>query len=160
LSKSSGISSAPRAPAQRARLELLAALASSVFGGLAGGAIWCLLSLATESDMTLLIVPLSVALAFFLRWQGYVGQRGALCAVAATLLTFAYAQYLLAAARVAQLLGFPLRSTLFKMDLGLAWQVARANISAADVALLIVSCTIAAWLMMRTVNAPHHHPSP
>ena len=139
---------------------MFAALASTVLGGLAAGALWCLLSLAIDGDTTVLIVPLSIALALFLRWQGYVGQRGVLCAVAATLLTFAYAEYLLAAVRIAQMLGFPLRSTLFKMDPGLAWQVARANVSAADVALLVAACAIAAWLMMRRVNAPRRHPSP
>ena len=124
-------------------------LASAVLGGLAAGAVWCLLSLATDIDTTFLIVPLAIALAAFLRWQGIGGRSGAVCAVAATLLTFAYAQYLFAAVRVAQMLGFALRNTLFKMDLALGWQVARANLSAWDIGLLVLACAVAIWLMLR-----------
>ncbi len=124
-------------------------LASAVLGGLAAGAVWCLLSLATEADTTFLIVPLAIALAFFLRWQDFGGRSGAVCAVAATLLTFVYAQYLFAAVRIAQMLGFPLRSTLFKMDFALGLQVIRANLNAWDIGLLMLACVIAAWLMVR-----------
>lgn len=124
-------------------------LASALLGGLAAGALWCLLSLATDYDTTFLIVPLAIVLAAFLRWQGFGGRSGAVCAVAATLLTFVYAQYLFAAVRVAQMLGFPLRSTLFKMDFALGWQVARANLGAWDIGLLALGCVVAAWLMVR-----------
>ena len=136
-------------PAAPGRGGMFAMLASTLFGGLAAGAVWCLVSLATDVDTTPLIVPLAIALAVFLRWQGYQGRSGAACAVVATLLTFAYAQYLFAAVRVAQMLGFPLRSTLFKMDFALGLQVIRANLSAWDIGLLVLACVAAAWLMLR-----------
>jgi hypothetical protein len=128
-------------------------LASAMLGGLAAGALWCLLSLATDYDTNFLIVPLAIGLAVFLRWQGFAGRGGAACAIAATLLTFVYAQYLLAAARIAQMLGFPLRSTLFKMDFALGWQAARANLSTWDLGLLVLACVVAAWLMVRQASS-------
>jgi hypothetical protein len=128
-------------------------LASALLGGLAAGAVWCLLSLATDIDTTFLIVPLAIILAIFLRWQGFSGRSGAVCAAAATLLTFAYAQYLFAAVRVAQMLGFPLRSTLFKMDFALGLQVIRANLGAWDIGLLTLACVVAAWLMLRNAKS-------
>lgn len=131
------------------RAGLLAAIASALLGGLAAGALWCLLSLYTERDTTALIVPIAFGLAVFLRWQGLGGRRGAICAVAATLLAFVYAQYLFAAVRIAQMLGFPLCSTLFKMDFALAWQATRANLSVWDLGLVVLACAAAAWLMMR-----------
>ena len=127
-------------------------LASVLLGGLAAGALWCLLSLATDYDTTFLIVVFATGLAIFLRWQGFVGRSGAVCAVAATLLTFVYTQYLFAAVRIAQMLGFPLRSTLFKMDFALAWQVFRAHLGAWDVGLLVLACVVAAWLMLRQTS--------
>ncbi len=105
------------------RVNLLTMLASVLLGGLAAGAVWCLLSLATDYDTTFLIVPLAAGLGAFLRWQGLRGSQGTISTIAATLLAFVYAQYLLAAVRVAQMLGFPLRSVLFKMDFALGWQV-------------------------------------
>jgi len=122
--------------------------AAALFGGLAAGALWCLVSLAFDADTALLILPFAVAIAAFLRWQGYAGWPGAACAVAATLLAFAYAQYLFVAVRIAQTLGLPLRSTLFKMDFGLGWQIARASIGTLGTAALVAACATAAVAML------------
>jgi hypothetical protein len=122
---------------------------TAIMGGLAGGALWCLLSLAVDYNTTFLILPLAVGLAIFLRWQGYSGRLGSICAVTGTLLMFVYAQYLFAAVRIAQMLGFPLRSTLFKMDFALAWQVFRGHLNAYDVGLLLLACVAAVWMMTR-----------
>ncbi|MEO8801755.1 MAG: hypothetical protein ABI304_12360 [Rudaea sp.] len=129
--------------------SVISTVAGIVLSGLAGGAIWCLLSLLTEYDTTLLIVPLAIGIAAFMRWQRYRGIHGAISAVAATLIAFAYAQYLFAAVRIAQMLGFSLRNTLFKMDFGLAWHAIRANLDVWHVGLLILACALAAWLMLR-----------
>jgi hypothetical protein len=136
-------------PLVRSAPKLWLEVITVIMCGLAAGALWCLLALAIEHDATFLIAPLAIVLALFLRWQGYNGRRGAICAVAATMLAFIYAQYLFAAVRIAQMLGFPLRSTLFKMDVALAWQATRANLSAWDFGLLVLACVAAAWLMMR-----------
>ena len=127
----------------------LAMLANVLLSGLAAGATWCLLSLETDRDTTVLIVPLALAIAWFLRWQGYSARVGAACAVGATMIAFAYAQYLFAAVNIAQSLGFPLRDTLFKMDFGLAWQVVRAHLGPLDLGLLAFSLVLATYYASR-----------
>jgi hypothetical protein len=117
--------------------------------GLAAGALWCLLSLGIDRGVGTLIVPLAFGIGIYFRWLGLVGARGAIGAIASILIAFVYAQYLFAAVRVAQTLGFPLRSTLFKMDLGLAWQVTRGNLALIDFAALILACVVAAALTLR-----------
>jgi hypothetical protein len=137
---------------QRSAPKLWLEIITAIMCGLAAGALWCLLALAIDHDATFLIVPLAIVLALFLRWQGYDGPRGAVCAVAAILLAFIYAQYLFAAVRIAQMLGFPLRSTLFKMDFALAWQATRANLSVWDLGLLLLACVVATLIMLRQTS--------
>jgi|SRR5579883_604289 hypothetical protein len=137
-------------PSTPPRPGLLATLANVLMCGLAAGAVWCLLSLPVELDTGLLIVPFAIAIAAYLRWQGHRGRGGAWCALAATLIAFAYAQYLFAAVRIASLLGFPLRDTLFKTDLGLAWPIIRAHLRLVDLAALGVACAGAVWMMLRS----------
>lgn len=139
----------PRAAPARSRSGIFSTLASIILGGLAAGAIWVVLALTTERDTTFLIVPLSIGLAFFMRWQRYSGFHGVFCVVAATVLAFAYAQYLFAAVRIAQMLGIALREALFKMGFGFAWQVTLANLRASDVSWLALACVVAAWMMLR-----------
>ena len=124
----------------RGRVGSITMFCSVLLSGLAAGALWCLLSLGIERGVGTLIVPLGLAIGIYFRWLGLRNAAGAACATAAILLAFVYAQYLFAAVRIAQMLGFPLRSTLFKMDLGLAWQVTRANIGAAELVWLLLAC--------------------
>jgi hypothetical protein len=126
----------------RARVGAFTAIASVLFAGLATGALWCLLSLGLRRGEVLLILPLAAGVGVYFRWLGLVGARGAVCAIASILLAFAYAQYLFAAVRIAQMLGFPLRSTLFSMDAGLAWQAMRANVGALDFVVLLLAVVI------------------
>ena len=111
---------------------LWSCLFTTAIAGLAAGALWCLLALALPRGADFLIVPLGGAIGFYFRWLGFPGKRGAICAIASVLIAFVYAQWLFAAVRVAQMLGFPLRNTLFKMDWGLAWHAASANIGTWD----------------------------
>jgi len=128
---------------------LYGALATIALGGLAAGALWCVLALTLRSWAGLLVLPTGFAIGFYFRWLGYRGVRGAACAVAAMLIAFVYAQWLFAAVHVAQMLGFALRYTLFKMDLGLAWQAARTNLSAVDFALLALAAGAAGGIAGR-----------
>jgi len=138
-------------PSSRPRAGTFAQICAIVFAGLASGALWCLLSLGLERGEGLLIAPLGLAVGFYFRWLGVYGMRGIVASSAAILIAFVYAQYLFAAVRVAQMLGLPLRSTLFQMDAALAWQVARANIGAWDVGALLAALVAAAILV---VSAP------
>jgi hypothetical protein len=122
---------------------------SVLLSGLAAGAVWCLLALGLTRGAEFLIVPLGGAIGLYFLWLGFRGTRGATCATSAVLVAFVYAQYLFAAVRVAQILGFPLRRTLFKMDWGLAWQASLANLGTQDFVWLAMACAIAAWIPAR-----------
>jgi hypothetical protein len=136
---------------------IAASVASVAFGALAGGALWCFVSVAIRYNTDALIIPIGFALGVFLRWQGFSGRQAMLCAAAATVLAFAYAQYLFGAVRIAQGLGFPLREALFKADFALIADVAWANLRIHDwVALaiaMLLGCAVAA------VRAPAKTPS-
>lgn len=140
--------STPQAAAAR-KHGILTLVFSIVLAGLAAGALWCLLALVFERAAGWLIVPLGAAIGVYFRWLGIAGRRGVVCACIAVLLAFVYAQYLFAAIRVADMLGFSLRSTLFKMDWGLAWQATRANLGAMDFVALLAALLIACWIAAR-----------
>lgn len=132
---------------------LFSAILATLLGGLSCGALWCLLALSLARGAELLIVPLGAAIGYYFRWLGLAGKRGAICAAAAVLIAFVYAQYLFAAVRVAQMLGFALRNTLFKMDWGLAWQAASTNLGVWDFVWLLLACTNAAWIASMFKNS-------
>lgn len=123
---------------------------STLLAGLAAGALWCLLGVVWDSLATWLIVPLAAAIGVYLRWTGIGGRRGAACATLAVLLAFVYAQYLFGAVRVADMLGLPLRNTLFKMDLGLAWQAVRANLGYVNLLALALGLASAWRIVLHT----------
>jgi hypothetical protein len=128
---------------------LFSCTATSAIAGLAAGALWCLLALGLTRGAEFLIVPLGGAIGLYFRWLGFRGTSGAICAASAVLIAFVYAQYLFAAVRVAQILGFALRNTLFKMDWGLAWQGASANIGTWDLVALAIAIIAAVWFASR-----------
>ena len=150
-------------PSVTERGSFLALTACVLLSGLAAGAIWCLLSLLVDVDTTVLLVPLAFAIGRFLRWQGFGHRRGAIGAVIATLIAFVYAQYICAAMRMADMLGFPLRDTLFKMDFRFAWRVVRSTLSGWDLVILIAAVAVAvittAWSRGR-LSARRRRPSP
>ena len=127
---------------QRGGIYLI--LATLLLSGLAAGALCCLLALMIKRDATLLLLPFAFAIGWFMQWQGYRGARGAVIAAAAMLICLIYTQYLYAAVRIADMLGFPLRNTLFKMDFDLAWQMIRANFSAWGIATCVLAPLLAA----------------
>lgn len=126
------------------RGNIVALVACVVLSGLAAGALWCLLSLFIERDSSIALVAFAFLIALFLRWQGFANRNGAIGAVIATTFAFVYAQYLFSAVRMAEMLGFPFRDTLFKMDLPFAWRVAKSTVTMWDFAILIVACVVAA----------------
>jgi hypothetical protein len=134
------VSSSP--PVKRG--NIVALIACVVLCGLAAGALWCLLSLFIERDSSIALVAFAFLIALFLRWQGFANRNGSIAAVTATFLSFVYAQYLFSAVRMAEMLGFPLRATLFKMDLPFAWRVAKSTVTMWDFAILLVACFVAA----------------
>jgi hypothetical protein len=121
--------------------------------GLAAGALCCLFALMIKFDPGWLMLPCALAIGAFVRWQGYRGARGAIFAASAMLLSVLYTEYLYAAVRIADMLGFPLRDTLFKMDWRLAWQVDAANFAIGKItALALAPLLAAATATMRGVR--------
>jgi hypothetical protein len=99
---------------------------------MAGGVAWCFLSLWLPWFAQYGIVPIGIALALSLRWQGYRGTRAVVCTVLAIVIAFVYAQYLFGAVRIADSMGLPLRDALFKAGFGLTVDIAWANLRIAD----------------------------
>lgn len=123
--------------------------ATALLTGLAGGALSCLIALAIKQDPVWLMPPLGLAIGTFMRWQRFAGARGALAAAGAMLVCIVYAEYLYAAVRMADMLGFPLRDTFFRMDWRLAWQLVRSNTNALDALVLIAAPLLAAFITRR-----------
>ncbi len=116
---------------------------------LASGAIWCVLALYTGRDLAILALPSAVVIAWALRGNRQSRFLDAALAAICTAFACAYAQYLLAAARIASVLGIPMRKTLFDMGAGLASDVARTGISPSDWAFFALALVLAAWLVLR-----------
>jgi len=124
-------------------------LAITLLTGLAGGALCCLLALAMGQEPTWLMLPAAFAIGGFIRWQRFNSTRGALAAASAMLVCVVYAEYIYAAVRMADMLGFPLRDTLFTVDWRLALQIARGNSGAWQIVAMIVSPLLAAAVVLR-----------
>ena len=131
-------------PTRPSRGGALVATGTVLLTGLAAGALCCLLALLIKLDPAWLMLPSALGIGAFVRWQGYRGARAALIAATAMLLGVLYTEYLYAAVRMADMLGFPLRDTLFKMDWRLAWQIGAANFAAWKIAVLALAPVLAA----------------
>ena len=118
--------------------------ATALLTGLAAGALCCLLALVIKQDPIWLMLPAAFVIGAFMRWQRFNGARGAIAAAGAAMICVAYTEYIYAAVRMADMLGFPLRDTLFKVDWRLALQIVRANAGAVEVAVLVLAPAIAA----------------
>jgi hypothetical protein len=125
------------------RGSLAALIAATLLSGLAAGALWCLLSIFIDTQSAAVLIAFGALIGWFMRWLDYADRRGAAGAVIATLIAFVYAQYLFAAVRMANLLGFPLRDTLFRMDLPYAWRIVRDGVTLWDIGFAIVACVVA-----------------
>ncbi len=138
------LSVSPTRPTPRRAAAIANCVAATVFGALAGGVLWCFASVSTSHDTTLLIVPIGIALGLFMRWQGYTRRVAMPCAALATLIAFAYAEYLFAAVRIAQSLGLPMRDALFKAGFALTSDIAWSNLHTHDGVLLAIAVLLAA----------------
>lgn len=139
--------SIPSSP-YRSKLVLFA---TAVLTGLAAGALCCLLALMIKQDPVWLMLPIALVIGAFMRWQHFNGARGALAAAGATLICVAYAEYIYAAVRMADMLGFPLRDTLFKLDWQLALQIARAQLGPWQAAVCASAQVLAGVIAARRV---------
>jgi hypothetical protein len=124
----------------------------ALMSALAGGAVWCLLSLYSRGDLAAFSFLIALAVAWQLRGNGYAGRwSGALLAAFCVALASAYAFYLQAVAQVAAMLGLPMRAALVQMEPGMALAIARANFGGWSAVLVILAVLLAAGA---TVFAP------
>jgi hypothetical protein len=142
--------STPVPPPRGGRFVLFA---TALLTGLASGALCCLLALVIKQDPTWLMLPAAFAVGAFMRWQRFSGAPGAIAAAGAMLICVAYTEYIYAAVRMADMLGFPLRDTLFRVDWQLALQIARANAGVVEAAVFVLAPALAAAMTARTARA-------
>lgn len=125
-------------------------IATALMSALAGGAVWCLLSLYSRSELAGFAFVVAVVVAWTLRTHGFAGSRiGAFVAAACVLLAAIYAACLQAVAQIASLLGLSMRATLLQMDPSMALAIARANLSGWSAAIVASAIALAILLMLR-----------
>lgn len=122
-------------------------IATALMFALAGGAVWCLLSLYSRGPLALFSFVLAVPIAWSLRTHGYAGRAvGALLAAGCIALATAYAFYLQAVAQVASLLGLPMRTALRQIDPAMAVDIAWTNLCGWNMVIIACAAIAAAWL--------------
>lgn len=115
---------------------------------LAGGALWCLLSLRVAGDLAPFAFVVAGTVVWALRAHGYGGRRaGIILAPLFVAIAAAYAFYLQAVARVAGMLGVSIREAFTKMQGGFALDIARAHLGFASTAIVVVAIIVASLAM-------------
>jgi len=124
-------------------------IAIALMCALAGGAIWCLLSLYSRGDLAAFAFAVALCIVWQLRGNGYGGHwSGALIAAFCVALAAAYSFYLQAVAQVASMLGLPMRTALVQIDPAMAIDIARANLRGSSGMLVLAAIVVAAGAMM------------
>ena len=125
-------------------------IATALMYALAGGAVWCLLSLYSRGDLAGFAFVIAAAVAWTLRTNGHAGRwPSAVFAAACVLFAATYAFYLQAVASIASMLGLPMRATLQQMGLAMGLDVARASLDAWSGLMVIAASALAMWLVLR-----------
>ena len=123
-------------------------IAIALMCALAGGAVWCLLSLYSRGDLAAFAFVVALCIVWQLRGNGYAGRwSGALIAAFCVALAAAYSFYLQAVAQVASMLGLPMRVALLQMEPGMAIAIACKNLDVWNTvtiggAMAVAACTI------------------
>jgi hypothetical protein len=124
-------------------------IAIALMCALAGGAIWCLLSLYSRGDLAAFAFAVALCIVWQLRGNGYGGRwSGALIAAFCVALAAAYSFYLQAVAQVASMLGLPMRAALVQIDPAMAIDIARANLRGGSGVLVLAAVAAAAGAML------------
>ena len=124
-------------------------IAIALMCALAGGAIWCLLSLYSRGDLAAFAFVVALCIVWQLRGNGYGGRwSGALIAAFCVALAAAYSFYLQAVAQVASMLGLPMRTALVQIDPAMAIDIARANLRGGSGVLVLAAVAAAAGAML------------
>ena len=131
-------------------------IATAAMCALAGGAVWCLVSLYLRSELPLFAFAVAAPVAWALRSHGYAGRvSGAVLAAACVLLASGYAWSLQAVARIASMLGVPMRAALRQMGPEMVFDVTLAGIGSWSIAVSLAAAIAAAAWVMRSPAAGH-----
>lgn len=104
-------------------------IATALMCALAGGALWCMLSLYSRSDLSAFAFVVTLLVVWALRTHGYAARwSGVLIAIFCVALAALYSFYLQAVAQIASLLGLPMRAALLQMQPGMALDIAWTNL--------------------------------
>jgi len=123
-------------------------VATALMCALAGGAVWCVVSMYSRSELPGFAFVVAAFVVWTLRAHGYAARpTGVFVAVLSVALAALYAFYLQAIAQVASLLGLSMRSVLGQMGAGMALDIARANAQGWNL-LVIGSAAVAAGAAM------------
>ena len=129
-------------------------IATALMCALAGGAVWCLLSLYVRGNLATFAFVVALLIAWTLRAHGFGGRWFvALFAAACVALGSLYAFCLQAFAQVASLLGLSMRATLLQMDPAMAFDIARANLDGSNALIVASAVVLASVLMLRGYRA-------
>jgi len=135
---------------QRSRRSPFLGIATALMCALAGGAVWCLLSLYERGDLAGFAFVVALPVAWSLRYFGFGGTAaGAVIAALCVLLASAYSFCLQAVARIAAMLGVPMRDALWKMGGPMTIDVALAHLGTTTLAITIAAAILAAALVAR-----------
>jgi hypothetical protein len=131
-------------------------IATSLMCALAGGALWCMLSIYSRSEVVAFAFVVALFVVWTLRAHGYAARwTGVLVAVFCVGLASLYSFYLQAVAQVASLLGLPMRSAFHQMDMAMAIDIAWANLHGWNMVVVGIAMAGAGACML--MNKPISH---
>lgn len=129
--------------------------ATAIMSALAGGAIWCLVTLLLNHESSWLALPIGCALAQVMRRQPLLGRVwNALIAIILTGSAALYSYYLLAAIRIADLLGISLQNALLQMDPALGFSLIQTMLGTTQWIWLISGTVLSAGWALRGHTRP------
>lgn len=123
---------------------------TALLSALAGGAVWCVLTMFSGRELIVFAPLCAIAIAWVLRAHTFAGSPGgAVIAALLTIVACAYSLYLQAAVHVAGLLGISLRVALPRIGPGMASSIAWYELGPVEITVLVLSPLLAAWLVLR-----------
>ncbi|MEO7324787.1 MAG: hypothetical protein ABIW82_08160 [Dokdonella sp.] len=125
-------------------------IATALMCALAGGAIWCMLSLYSRRDLAAFAFVVALFVVWSLRAHGYAARRsGTVIAIFCVALAALYSFYLQAVAQIASMLGLPMRVALLRMEPAMALDIAWTNLRGWNllmIAIAIVCAGAGMWI--------------
>lgn len=140
----------------QAGFSLLFALVSALMLGLAAGALWMVPTLYSQRPLPWLALPVGWLLGKAIRhWVRPAGNNAAILAAFATFSAVLYVNVLMAAARIAGLMGLGLVDSLRTAGLPMLVQLAELSCSPTDDVWFLAGMGLAAFTALRPARPPN-----